>query len=94
MEIRLQQRPASQFLADHLRSAPQRDESSGSVTVTSFLRQQSTWCRRVVGDYALDGQVKETLLNLAREYEERLEAIEQNASAPEVGSIFELAAAD
>jgi hypothetical protein len=65
---------------------------SDPVTSDAFLRQQSTWCRRMAGDDLLDKLVRETLLDLAREYEERLAAIEQNASLPDLAYAVELAA--
>lgn len=91
MQIINQQCRGPHYTAGQL-TAPQDDEVSCLVTSESFLRQQSHWCRRMTGEYVLDSLVESTLLDLAREYEERLAAIEEREPVHGSDRVAELAA--
>jgi hypothetical protein len=92
MEITQQQRRPPYFTADRFRMGPGNSGADRRLTSDDFLRQQSSWCRRMAGDDLLDAPVRETLLDLAREYEERLAVIEQTVSVSESACADKLAA--
>ena len=46
------------------------------VTCDVFLQEQAAWCRRAAEKALFDPRVREMLLDLAREYDERSAAID------------------